>query len=75
MIMKTNVFTDYDGFLLVFNNESNGSVFFNSIDEAANTRDMVAGGGLIYYAKIVGEKGAKLPLRGQIVRRNDGRVL
>ena len=38
------------GYMVVFNVPSNGSDFFHTLEESQNIRDMISGGGIIYYA-------------------------
>ena len=63
------------GYMVVFNVLSNGSDFFNTLEEAKTIRDMIAGGGIIYHATLEKIGCNTFPVRGTIVRKPDGTPL
>jgi len=63
------------GYMVVFNVPSNGSDFFNTLEEAQNIRDMIAGGGIIYHATLEKIGYNTFPIRGAMVRKLDGTPL
>lgn len=63
------------GYMVVFNVPSNGSDFFHTLEEAQNIRDMIAGGGIIYYATLEKIGYNTFPIRGRMVRKSDGTPL
>ena len=63
------------GYLVVFNVPSDGSDFFNTLEEAQNIRNMVAGGGIIYHATLEKIGYNTFPVRGTMVRKSDGTPL
>ena len=63
------------GYMVVFNGTSNDCDFFNTLEEAQNIRDMVAGGGIIYHATLEKIGYNTFPIRGTIVRKSDGTPL
>jgi len=63
------------GYMVVFNVPSNGSDFFRTLEEAKTIRDMIAGGGIIYYATLEKIGCNTFPIRGTMVRKSDGTPL
>ena len=63
------------GYMVIFNGTSNDCDFFNTLEKAQNIRNMIAGGGIIYYATLEKIGYNTFPIRGAMVRKSDGTPL